>query len=325
MARNNALPRAAETVFHKSELLTRLSEVDADPARRARVLRLETALRTRVLAHVGSQISSNASFSDFNTSPFVLMIHSLKRGYTKISQIEGDILPAKEFSSMETSAGRMLEEVCLPEYGWTRVPSSMHSANSSLDGMHFEDGLLRLATLKSGPRCLNDEMSENFADNIFQHHSAWIGSRADAEKLDFAYGVLYGTRRQSNKKDWHILRKLETKVIEAGGEIVEPSAGQWRLSFRLNGSQVNVRILIGRDWWCMLGGPTGDIEVCCALIRACIGSGTSDSSTTRYLMSDLGSIVDCTNVPVSFNVSLLQRSQLPWFFFVMRHFCDRLE
>jgi hypothetical protein len=63
-----------------------------------------------------------------------MMFHSMKKGYRHIGEIESDILPAKVFSSMETSAGRMVETVVLPVFGWETVPSGMHTANSVLDG-----------------------------------------------------------------------------------------------------------------------------------------------------------------------------------------------
>ena len=87
----------------------------------------------------------------------------------------------------------------------------MHTANSAIDGKKIAGDTLCLATLKSGPRCLNDEMSENFADAILANCEAWAGD-AGKKELDFTYGVLYGTRKQSNKKDWHILRNLARKL-----------------------------------------------------------------------------------------------------------------
>jgi hypothetical protein len=67
----------------------------------------------------------------------------------------------------------MVEEVALPVYGWECVASEMHSTNSMLDGKQLGSDPYKLATLKSGPRCLNDEMSENFADNII--NTLWRG------------------------------------------------------------------------------------------------------------------------------------------------------
>lgn len=323
MPRGHAgLPRAEQRVFKKSELLATLRAVDTDAASTARVLALENEFRRRVQMHVDSLPAEDAKFEKFNTSPFVLMIHCMKRGYSRISQIESDILPAKQFSSMETSAGRMVEAVALPAFGWEVVLSGMHSANSALDGKQLAGDTLRLATLKSGPRCLNDEMSENFADSIVSHSSAWA-TEAGVGKIDFTYGVLYGTPRGSNKKDWHILRNVAQKV-PAGSMTVSPN-GRWDCAFSRDGLEVKVAVRIGSDWWAHLGGGLCLTEICAAMIRACVRPGDADPATQTYAISDLSQIVSSATVPADFNVAILQRSQLPWLFFLARHFCDALE
>ena len=191
MARGHpGIPRPTATVLRKSALLSALSAVDSDEEATHRVLRMETLFRERVAYHVGSLPSEDATFQKFNTSPFVLLIHAMQRGYTQINQIERDILPAKQFSSMETSAGRMVEDVSLPVYGWQNVASEMHTSNSALDGRKNEGSVLKLATLKSGPRCLNDEMSENFADAVIAHSEAWA-SEAGVNTIDFTYPELF--------------------------------------------------------------------------------------------------------------------------------------
>ena len=164
--RHPGLPRPTARILSKENLLRQLQLVDASSDRRERVLRLENAFRRKIDSHILSLPAKDAQFRKFNTSPYVLLIHARQKSYTKISELESDILPAKQFSSMETSAGRMVEEVVLPEYGWSCVVSEMHSINSVLDGEKLEEDMYRLVTLKSGPRCLNDEMSENFADAI---------------------------------------------------------------------------------------------------------------------------------------------------------------
>lgn len=323
MARGHAgLPRAAKRVVKKSELLAKLVHVDTDPACAARVLALETEFRRRVQYHVEALPAEDAKFEKFNTSPFVLMFHCLKRGYARISEIEGDILPAKQFSSMETSAGRMVEAIALPVYGWEVVLSEMHSPNSALDGKRKSGDTLCVATLKSGPRCLNDEMSENFADSIIAHCGAWA-AEVGVQKIDFTYGVLYGTPKVSNKKDWHILRNVAQKV-PVRSVTVSPD-GRWDCSFKRDGLEVNVAVRIGSDWWTYLGGELCLTELCVAMIRACVRPGDVDPADQMYMVSDLSQIVSVATVPADFNVSILQRSQLPWLFFLARHFCDVVE
>jgi len=322
MARKHeGLPQALPRKLSKHRLFLQLQSIDASIESRNRVLSMENQFRRKVDSHITSLPEGDALFEKFNTSPYVLLIHAKQRNYTKISELESDILPAKQFSSMETSAGRMVEEVALPAYGWTCVFSEMHTSNSALDGKKAEGRILKLATLKSGPRCLNDEMSENFADAIINHSQAWA-IEAGVTEIDFTYGVLYGTPKISNKKDWHILRNIRDKCL---GVITIDPANRWNAAFEENGISVEVTVRIGLDWWEHLGGPDCFVEVFTALIRACITPGTADQNSYKYSISDLGSIVSAASVNQDFNVSLLQRSQIPWLFLMARHFCEKLD
>ena len=323
MARGHpGLPLTPTVVLHKSELLAILADVDNNPLSRARVLRLENDFRLKIQTHVGGLPARDAVFDRFNTSPFVILIHTARNNYTKISQIEQDILPAKLFSSMETSAGKMIELVTLQPYDWAPVLSAMHTSYSALDGRKVSGDVLTLATLKSGPRCLNDEMAENFADAILAYAPKWAAD-AGVQHVEFTYGVLYGTPQRSNKKDWHILRNLYDKLGAANFNL--PPHGRWETRFTYQGIDVTATIRIGMDWWDYLGGGRHcAVEVWTALIRASVMPGEADSETQVYQIADLSDIVSLTSVPPDYNVSLLQRSQLPWLFFVARHFADQL-
>lgn len=319
--RHPGLPKAESIVFSKNELLEQLMAVDLNTASRARALRMEEHFRRKIDQHVGSLIDGDANFAKFSTSPYVLMMHARKNRYTRVSEIEHDILPAKLFSSMETSAGRAVEVVALPIYNWTPVLSQMHTANSALDGLHVAEDKLQVVTLKSGPRCLNDEMSENFADAIISNLQAWAHEH-NVQKVEFTYGVLYGTQKLSNKKDWHIFKNLELKL---GSDCFTTSPkGRWDCSFTYNGIEVEAGIRIGKDWWTHLGGRLGLAELAVALIRACIAPGEVDSPDHQYTIQDLHSIVSLASVPEGYNPAVLQRSQLAWYFFFMRHFCDSM-
>lgn len=322
MPKNHAgLPRATSTALSRRSLLGQLLVVDGIKENRDRVLALETSFRRKVDAHVASLPANESDLEKFNTSPFVLLIHARQRNYTKVSDLVRDILPAKQFSSMETSAGRMVEEVVLPAYEWECVASKMHTSNSALDGKKLLGDTLFLATLKSGPRCLNDEMSENFADAILKNYQEWARD-AGIAKIDFTYGVLYGTKKLSNKKDWHILRNVKEKNRAA---ITIDPMNKWNCAFIENGVQVAVTVRIGLDWWFHLGGEYCFVEVMTALIRACISPGIADGQDFAYAISDMRSIVSTSVVRETYNVSLLQQSQLPWLFLMARHFCDVLN
>lgn len=322
MPRHEGMPRPVSFDLSKSALLEALAAVDKDKDATARVLKLESDFREKIRTHVEALPTSEAQFSKFNTNPFVLMIHSFKKKYRHISQIEADILPAKVFSSMETSAGRMVETVVLPVYAWEVVPSAMHSVNSVLDGKKKSGNTLCLATLKSGPRCLNDEMSEYIADAIITNSTAWA-TEAKVKKIDFTYGVLYGTKRQSNKKDWHILRNIAEK-LPAKSIKVSPDHG-WTCEYKKDGVAVTVTIRIGMELWNYITGKQlGFMEMCVALIRACVSPSDTQPNDHRFSIVDLEDIISLEQVSKDFNVSILQRSQLEWLFFFARHFCDEL-
>ena len=134
------LPSSAPPLLlSKARIYEALARVDASQEGRARVLQMETRFRTKIDTHLASLPAASAQFQKFSTSPFVLLFHSKRQGYDRVSQVERDIIPAKVFSSMETSAGRMVEEVVLPVYGWEVVPSQMHSPESVLDGRKTEE------------------------------------------------------------------------------------------------------------------------------------------------------------------------------------------
>ena len=322
MPRNPDLPRPFETVVSKADLLAELKSVDCSDEARGRILAMETAFRQRISSHVAALPAKSSSFQRFNTSPFVLVFYAKQKGYRYVSEIESDILPAKLFSSMETSAGRMVQDVVLPLYGWEGVESTMHSASSVLDGRKCESGIVKLATLKSEPRCLNDEMSKDLADDIVGHAEQWA-EEAGVDHVDFTYGVLYGTKKQSNKKDWHILRN----IVETRGTrfVIQHPRKRWDCSFRVRGVRVDVAVRIGTEWWAHLGGSHTLMETMCALIRACVTPASSAEKGAAYTISDLGEIISIEGVPDDYNVSLLQRSQIQWLFFLARHYCDRIE
>lgn len=323
MAKNHrGLPSPTTTRLSKHDLLDQLVAMDRNKAVRKRVLALETQFRQRIDAHIASLPKGSASFDKFGTSPFVLLLHSRERSYSRVSELERDILPAKQFSSMETSAGRMVESVVLPAYGWECVPSEMHTAYSAIDGKRLDGDTLHLVTLKSGPRCLNDEMSENLADAILQHARTWACG-AGVGNIDFTYGTLYGTHRTSNKKDWHILRNVWEKNPKA---CVRSPENRWDCSFIESETNANITVTVrvGLDWWRLLGGGTCFVEVMSAIIRACV-TPYAFVEEEACRIPDMSDIVSLKTVPKSFNVSLLQRSQLPWLFLMARHYCDLLE
>ena len=322
---NPGIPQNIQSVIlRKRDIFAALKRIDADESAKDRILRMESDFRTRIDSHLDGLPQQSSNFQKFNTSPFVLTFYSRQQGYQHVSQIENAIVPAKVFSSMETSAGRMVEAVALPVYGWETVPSTMHSVESVLDGCkRTNDGTFMAATLKSGPRCLNDEMAKDIGVDVVRNSRAWMASH-QVSSVEFTYGVLYGTKKQSNKKDWHILRNIHSG-LPASSNVTQRHEGSWSISYADDNSTVSATVRVGIEWWTYLGGPDAWLELCVSLIRACITPGSIPTTTATYQISDLGSILDISVIPAEYNVALLQRSQYEWLLFLARHFCDDLR
>ena len=317
------LPRKIPAVLlSKSDIFDSLKRIDEDPGARGRILQMESALRGRVNTLIGGLPRSSSVFAKFNTNPFVLMFYARQKLYSNVYEVERDLLSAKVFSSMETSAGNMIEKIALPIYGWEGVDSSMHSHESLLDGRRIDqqDGKFVGVTLKSGPRTLNDDMARNIANELVDRSSSWAVSHR-VDEIDFTYGVLYGTKKQSNKKDWHILRNID-EMRPSTSELKTSHRQAWSIAYSDGPLTVSATVRVGLEWWEYLGGKDAWLELCCALIRSCIAPARGPQPRPIYTTSDLSDILDLSEIDDAYNVSLLQRSQLEWLLFLARHFCD---
>ena len=325
MPRHAGLPRATPLLLRKQDVFDGLRRVDSDPGARDRILAMENEFRRRVDVLIGGLPSNDAKLEKFSTSPFVLMFYSKQKSYAHVADIEQALVPAKVFSSMETSAGNMIEKIVLPVYGWEAVESAMQTHDSLLDGRLVQQGSGTFvgATLKSGPRTLNDDMAGKIGAELVQRASLWAVDHG-ARQIEFTYGALYGTKKQSNKKDWHILRHVAEQRPRQS-TLTQSHEGSWSISYDDGPLSVSATVRVGLEWWEYLGGPDAWLELCCALIRACIAPTTAPTTPSVYTISDLAEILDLSTVPAGYNVSVLQHSQLEWLLFLARHFCDGFE
>lgn len=323
MAGHPDLPKKVPALLlSKKEIFDSLKVIDSDAKARDRILAMETEFRTKIGTHIKGLPQASSNFAKFYTSPFVLMFYSRQKSYSRVEQIEKDLVPAKVFSSMETSAGNMVEKVVLPVYGWEVVHSAMHSHESLLDGRKIDQQGSKFvgATLKSGPRTLNDDMAKNIGNEVVERASSWAVNHG-VKEVDFTYGVLYGTKKQSNKKDWHILRNID-EARPRQSSLVTSHKGAWSVAYSDGPLSVSATVRVGIEWWEYLGGKDTWIELCCALIRSCITPASGKQAAPTYTISDLPEILDMSVIDRSYNVSILQNSQLEWLLFLARHFSD---
>lgn len=322
--KNSSIPKTTPIVLQKTDILNLLQAVDSNPEATKRILKMENGFREKIQTLSDNLPAENSTLGELTTNPFVLMAHCFHKKYTKISQIENDILIGKMFSFLETSLGRMIEEIVLPVYSWNVVPSQMQTPYSVIDGELRADSKMQFVTLKSGPRCINDSMVAGIANDIVQHYRFWADDKK-VKYLDFTIGILYGTYKQSQKKDWHILDETRKKLADKGIKMTIPPDGIWSCSFQDADLIMNIDVKIGLDLWRYIcRSDKALIEILVALVRACIPPSASAASEQSYTISNLKDIVSLNIVPKDYNVSVLQRGQLEWLFLLTSHFCDKL-
>ncbi len=298
MARSHPdLPtKVPRTILRKREIFSALAEIDGAPDAKARVLRMETDFRQRIDSHIASLPAASAQFQKFYTSPFVLMFYSRQQGYHHVIQIEKDIVPAKVFSSMETSAGRMVETVVLPVYGWETVQSAMHSVKSCPE--------MAKSQARTKPSWLPHSRVGRDASMtrwrrilaLMSLRTPHLGPTPISTHIEFTYGVLYGTKKQSNKKDWHILRNVAAALPD-GSAVTSWHGGAWSIAYSQPSLNVSATVKVGIEWWDYLGGPNTWLELCVALIRACIAPSTPQNAQQEYVISDLAEIYEFSVTP----------------------------
>ena len=322
------LPRPKALNLSKGELLKSLAALDESVEAQKRVKQMEDDFRKRIATHLTSLSNvAQKPFRDYNTNPFVLLFYSSQQKFTRVDEIECVLVPAKVFSSMETSAGRMVERVVLPPYGWDCVDSGMHTTDSVVDGSKLDGDTLRIVTLKSGPRCINDSMTGDIARELVDNAPAWA-KKAKVKKVEFTVGVLYGTRKKSNKKDWHILRRaceIVTERANRSTSVMETPADKWQCRLKIKGVEVTARVELGESLWSLVGsGHDAFTELLCAAVRSCIDPSNSPKKNVKFQIPDLGKIIELTAAQKKTNFTVLQKSQVEWFLLMAAHFAEGL-
>jgi hypothetical protein len=265
---------------------------------------------------------ADVNFNGTNTNPFVAANLAVINQAGLQSVIDG-YTAGKQISSLETAAGKYVEDIIPEYYGWTQVVSERNTPESEIDSRRINQGVLQLAALKSGPACINDTMSTGIAEAIIAHHEYWRGQWApDCNRVQYILGLNYSTARKSNKKDFHAVRAVELQVIEGQlGTITysclgfDDQTGQLimarpRLEVELNsGFVLEVVCSQGVGFWSLIGDEFTTLEICCALAIAAAG--------------DLQSLPQPLFETIPRN-TLICDQHIPWVRFFLNHFYDEI-
>lgn len=289
----------------------------------ARVAQLVEALEARM-----GQINARSPAIDGKaTNPFVLAAYANLFAIQTLKQVDEIVAAAKVFSSLETAAGRVVEDVIPEFYGWQQIESEGHTLLSEIDSARIVDDTIELVALKSGPMCINDSMVSQIANSISVNWIEW-SNHWGVDKVRYIVGMNYSTAKNSNKKDWHIVRLAEERAV-ANGLITTSgctsSNGKKPLAHSFfeggqSGKSLRVETMQGRALWAHVGGSSDTyLEICWAMAKCMealavpIGSNFSTGGMNEII--EFAAKIDAPEVP---------EAEKQWLVMFARHFVDEL-
>jgi len=315
-------PSVPLTLLEVQEFL-HLTTLPEHANRFARVAELEQALETRM-----RQINARTPAIDGkSTNPFVLAAYACLFDVQSLAQVDDIVAAAKVFSSIETAAGRVVEDVIPPFYGWQQIDSPGHTPLSEIDSARVVGDTVELVALKSGPMCINDSMVSQIANAVSTHWVEW-SNHWGVDKVRYIVGMNYSTARNSNKKDWHIVRLAQERVAAQGANITSncTSPQQARplahpfFEASLNNKSLRVETLQGRALWAHIGGSEDSfLEICWAMAKCMdalavpVGGGFTTGE-----MAEIVEFADRLDVPD------VPDAEKQWMVLFARHFVDEL-
>ena len=315
-------PSVPLTLFEVQAFL-QLTVAPEHADRFARVAMLEEALETRM-----RQINARPPAIDGkSTNPFVLAAYAHLFDVQHLKQVDEIVAAAKVFSSIETAAGRVVEDVIPPFYGWEQIDSPGHTVLSEIDSARLAGDTIELVALKSGPMCINDSMVSQIANAVSNHWTAW-SDHWGVGKVRYIVGMNYSTARNSNKKDWHIVRLAQERALEHGATITSscttpqgnrPLAHAY-FEAELGGKTLRVETMQGRALWAHIGGSDDAfLEICWAMAKCmeALAVPVGSTFTTREMQAiiDFAALVDVPEV---------SDAEKQWLVLFARHFADEL-
>ena len=313
-------PSVPLTQLEVQEFL-RLTTLPEHANRFARISQLEHSLEARM-----RQINARAPAIDGkSTNPFVLAAYACLFDVQSLDQVDDIVAAAKVFSSIETAAGRVVEDVIPPFYGWNQINSPGHTVLSEIDSARVVGDTVELVALKSGPMCINDSMVSQIANAIGTHWAAW-SDHWGVDKVRYIVGMNYSTAKNSNKKDWHIVRLAQERLFAQGANITcsctspqqnRPLAHSF-FEATLGTKTLRAETLQGRALWAHIGGTEDAfLEICWAMAKCMnVLAVPMGGDFTTGEMAEIVEFADRLDVP---SVPVAERQ---WLVLFARHFVD---
>ncbi|WP_405110161.1 hypothetical protein [Phaeobacter sp. BS52] len=288
------------------------------------IAQLSTALETRM-----RQINARPPAIDGkSTNPFVLAAYAELFDVQQLRQVDDIVAAAKVFSSIETAAGRVVEDVIPPFFGWQQVDSPGHTVLSEIDSARVVGDTVELVALKSGPMCINDSMVSQIANAVSNNWIDW-SKHWGVDKVRYIVGMNYSTAKNSNKKDWHIVRLSEQRVAAQGVNVSSscmtpderrPIASSFFQADK-DDKELRVETLQGRALWAHIGdSDDAFLQVCWAMAKCLNAEAVPPGG--NYSTGEMREIVDFAS---RLHVPHVSDAEKQWLVLFARHFVDKLE
>lgn len=295
-----------------------------DAALMDRIPRLQEQLAQRM-----RQINARAPAIDGkSTNPFVLAAYAELFDVETLKQVDDIVAAAKVFSSIETAAGRVVEDVLPPFYGWTQVYSPGHTVLSEIDSAKVNGDSVSLVALKSGPMCINDSMVSQIANAISNNWREWA-DHWGVRQVRYVVGMNYSTAKNSNKKDWHIVRLAEERLAESGVTITSscinatnprPIASSF-FTAEHDGYSIRCETLQGRNLWEFIANSSSAfLEICWAMMK-CLNVVASSSGQANFTTDGM---LEIQEVAHEIEVDGISEAEKQWLLLFARHFVDEI-
>ncbi len=159
-----------EQVLSKQKCVDLIKKVDADDRLSTKVGKIAYDLRQRF----SSSTTAPPKIDGKSLNPFVLSMISFKNKFSKPTDLVPILQSSKEFSSFETSAGKIIEDIFPFHYGFTTEATASHDPFSEIDCIKKDSQSIKLIALKSGPSCMNDTMANKIGSAIAEYNHIWF-------------------------------------------------------------------------------------------------------------------------------------------------------
>ena len=176
--------------------------------------------------------------------------------------------------------------------------------------------------------CINDSMVSQIANAISSHWMAWA-DHWRVNKVKFVVGMNYSTAKNSNKKDWHIVRLTEEKLTETNchvqsscvdNTLSKPKAYRSSLLTK-DGYQLKIEAQQGLDLWRTIAQRDDAYFLLCWALAEVISEKDNSFDSNSFITGEINEILNFSDQIISNSASLQQKQ---WFTFFARHFVDRL-